>query len=132
MALPTLFATNDNAAIDPERSMMATGFANGAAPSATRSKHPLESVQVNYESRMDQMHMSVLRKTQGIAAPLKIQMERRAAAQVGRHRFLPSSNLMLEVLQGKDGDIGLEDMFVDRILDPEVAATPHQIMNNLK
>lgn len=41
--------------------------------------------------------MTVLRNTQGLHAPLRLAMERRAAKQIGRLPFLPSSNLQLDV-----------------------------------
>lgn len=56
------------------------------------------------------MNFAMLTKTQGIHAPMKLMMERQAAAQVTRLPFLPSSNLMLEVLEGRDEDIGVEDI----------------------
>ena len=59
-------------------------------------------------------------------------MERQAASKIARHQFLPSSNLALEVLEGRDGDIDFEDLFYDhQILYPEVAARPHEVMERL-
>lgn len=60
---------------------------------------------------MDEMNYSMLRSTQGIHAPLKLMMEKNYASKVGRLPFLPSSNLMLEVLEGRDESIGFEDIY---------------------
>lgn len=55
--------------------------------------------------------MVILQNTQGMHAPLRIAMERKAAKKVGRLPFLPSSNVMLDSLTGKDLEIGPEDVF---------------------
>lgn len=56
------------------------------------------------------MNFALLKKTQGLHAPLKLMMERNAASKVGRLPFLHSSNVMLEVLEGRDDEIGPEDV----------------------
>ena len=127
MPLPNSNQNNHNVAIDPEQNRIAAGFGYDAL-SQMRKKHPLEQSELTYNCRLDEMHFSVLRKTQGLAAPFKLSMERQAAAKIGRHPFLPSSNLMLEVLEGRDGVIGFEDLFHDRLMHPEVAARPHVAM----
>ena len=50
--------------------------------------------------------MLVLRNTQGLHAPMKLAMEIKAAEKVGRLPFLPSSNIMRDVLLGYDEDLG--------------------------
>ena len=50
--------------------------------------------------------MLVLRNTQGIHAPLRLAMELKAAEKIGRLPFLPSSNMMRDVILGRDDDIG--------------------------
>lgn len=52
------------------------------------------------------MEMLVLRNTQGLHAPMKLAMEIKAAEKVGRLPFLPSSNIMRDVLLGYDEDLG--------------------------
>lgn len=73
------------------------------------------------------MNMTMLRNTQGLHAPLKIAMELKAADKVGRFPFLQSSNIMKEVLTGKDIEIGFED-----ILGPpefrEIMGQPHAMV----
>lgn len=52
------------------------------------------------------MEMIMLRNTQGIHAPLRLAMELKSAEKVGRLPFLPSSNVMRDVILGRDEDIG--------------------------
>ena len=73
------------------------------------------------------MNMSILKKVQGIQAPLKLMMERQAASQVGRLPFLASSNLMKDVLEGKDEEIGFEGFLGNRE-EPEVMGPPHLVV----
>lgn len=56
------------------------------------------------------MNFALLKRNQGLQAPLKLMMEREAASKVGRLPFLPSSNVMREVLEGRDEEIGFEDI----------------------
>lgn len=51
------------------------------------------------------MNMMLLRNTQGLHAPLRIAMEVKAAEKIGRLPFLPSSNMMRDILLGQDQDI---------------------------
>jgi len=52
------------------------------------------------------MNMILLRNTQGLHAPLRMAMELKATEKIGRLPFLPSSNMMRDVLLGRDQDIG--------------------------
>lgn len=71
--------------------------------------------------------MTVLRNTQGLHAPLRISMELNAAKKIGRHAFLPSSNIMHDVLTGRDVEIGPEDIFnTSEFL--EISGQPHAMM----
>uniref|UniRef100_A0A1B6KIQ1 Proteasome maturation protein n=1 Tax=Graphocephala atropunctata TaxID=36148 RepID=A0A1B6KIQ1_9HEMI len=74
------------------------------------ASHPLEESERNYAAMQDATQMTVLRNTQGLHAPLRLTMERRAAQQVGRLPFLPSSNLQLEVLRGDDVTLDFNDV----------------------
>ena len=69
--------------------------------------------------RQEDLAFSTLRSEQGIGAPLKLLMERKAASNVGRLPFLPSSNLMTEVLTGRIDSIGFEDIFNGKNLNCE-------------
>lgn len=50
--------------------------------------------------------MMMLRKVQGLHAPIRIAMELKASERVGRLPFLQSSNLMKDILLGRDEEIG--------------------------
>lgn len=52
------------------------------------------------------MDMVLLKNTQGIHAPMRLAMELKATEKIGRLPFLPSSNMMRDVLLGKDEEIG--------------------------
>lgn len=95
---------------------------------------------VQYQLNKDKMNFSTLRNIQGLHAPLKLQMEYRAArqvclvksaclsnlthfqwlifryttvlfsSQIQRLPFLSSSNLALDTLRGSDESIGFEDI----------------------
>ncbi|KAF4523405.1 hypothetical protein B566_EDAN007876 [Ephemera danica] len=82
---------------------------------STRNKvepvHPLEKSEQNYAAEQDRIHMRVLRATQGMHAPLRLQMERRAADMAGgRLSFLPSERLGAQVLRGNDTTIDFGDV----------------------
>jgi proteasome maturation protein len=55
--------------------------------------------------------LDLLKKTQGIHAPLRVMIERKIASGVGRLPFLKSSNLMLDVLEGRQEYLDFSDFF---------------------
>ena len=71
--------------------------------------------------------MVLLRNVQGLHAPLRIAMERTAVKKIGRLPFLPSSNIMLDVLTGKDIEIGPEDIYGIAEFN-EVSGQPHAVI----
>lgn len=73
------------------------------------------------------MNMAILRNTQGLHAPLRIAMEMKAASKIGHLPFLPSSNLMMDVLTGRDLEIGPEDIFNTNEFN-ETMLMPHATM----
>lgn len=73
------------------------------------------------------MNFSTLRNIQGLHAPLKLQMEYRAASQIQRLPFLPSSNLALDTLRGNDEAIGFEDILNDPA-QSEMMGEPHMMV----
>ncbi|TRY98381.1 hypothetical protein DNTS_021802 [Danionella cerebrum] len=90
--------------------------------------HPLELSEKNLNQ--DKMNFNTLRNIQGLHAPLKLQMEYRAARQIQRLPFLPSSNLALDTLKGSDDTIGFEDILNDPV-QCEMMGDPH-IMTEYK
>lgn len=71
--------------------------------------------------------MVMLRNTQGLHGPLRIGMELKAASKIGHLPFLPSSNVMLDSLTGKDIDIGPEDVFNTPEFR-EIVGQPHAVV----
>ncbi|XP_055333335.1 proteasome maturation protein-like [Paramacrobiotus metropolitanus] len=72
--------------------------------------HPLEISELYHDTQEDRMNYAMLRSTQGIHAPLRLQMEKFLVKQPSRNSVMPSSNLHLDVLNGKDETIDLEDV----------------------
>lgn len=89
-------------------------------PSSIRQKnygvHPLEKSEKSYYDREQFTRASVLRSVQGIHAPLRLLAERRAAGKVGHLPCLPRSNLMADVLDGRDELLLPEDIFNSKSL----------------
>ncbi|XP_019722454.1 proteasome maturation protein [Hippocampus comes] len=89
--------------------------------------HPLELSEKNFQLNQDKMNFSSLRNIQGLHAPLKLQMEYRAARQIQRLPFLQSSNLALDTLRGTDESIGFEDILNDPA-QSEIMGEPHMMV----
>ncbi|KAM3860315.1 proteasome maturation protein [Diretmus argenteus] len=89
--------------------------------------HPLELSEKNFQLNQDRMNLSTLRNIQGLHAPLKLQMETRAARQIQRLPFLQSSNLALDTLRGNDECIGFEDILNDPA-QSEMTGEPHMMV----
>jgi len=82
----------------------------GATRKTIGFSHPLEASELNHQKSSQRMEMIMLRNTQGLHAPMRLAMELKSADKIGRLPFLPSSNLMRDVLLGKDEDISFEDI----------------------
>ncbi|XP_011500874.1 PREDICTED: proteasome maturation protein [Ceratosolen solmsi marchali] len=72
--------------------------------------HPIEASESNYEKKSQRLEMLMLRNIQGLHAPMRLAMEIKATEQIGRLPFLPSSNIMRDVILGRDEDIGFQDI----------------------
>uniref|UniRef100_A0A8C6WN20 Proteasome maturation protein n=1 Tax=Neogobius melanostomus TaxID=47308 RepID=A0A8C6WN20_9GOBI len=83
--------------------------------------HPLE---LSEKTKQRQDELDHTPNIQGLHAPLKLQMEHRAARQIQRLPFLPSSNLALDTLRGSDDTIGFEDILNDPA-QSEMMGEPH-------
>lgn len=90
------------------------------------SSHPLEKSEKNFEADRQAQEMMMLRKTQGLHAPLKLRMEQHIVQQINRGPSLSGSNALLDALTGRDGDIGFED-FLNVTEDQEVIGQPHAL-----
>ncbi|XP_031428609.1 proteasome maturation protein [Clupea harengus] len=89
--------------------------------------HTLEISEKNFQLNQDKMNFSTLRNIQGLHAPLKLQMEYKAARQIQRLPFLQSSNLALDTLRGSDDTIGFEDILNDPT-QSEMVGEPHMMV----
>ncbi|KAJ3611446.1 hypothetical protein NHX12_021461 [Muraenolepis orangiensis] len=89
--------------------------------------HPLELSEKNFQVNQEKMTLATVRNIQGLHAPLKLQMEFRAARQIQRLPFLTSSNLALDTLRGSDESIGFEDVLNDPA-QSEMMGEPHMMM----
>lgn len=88
--------------------------------------HPLRSSEQNYEANQANITLHMLRTREGIHAPLKLKMEQRAVAQVGRLPFLASSNASLDSLSGRDESIDFAD-YLGRPENSELMRQPHAL-----
>ena len=79
---------------------------------------------------MKQRNMTALRNSQGIHAPLKMQMELNSVGKaITRLPCLPSSNLAKDILNGTDDILLPEDVFGFKE-DSEVMGDPHLMMEH--
>eukprot|EP00088_Acartia_fossae_P050674 TRINITY_DN567_c0_g1_i4.p1 TRINITY_DN567_c0_g1~~TRINITY_DN567_c0_g1_i4.p1 ORF type:complete len:133 (+),score=40.12 TRINITY_DN567_c0_g1_i4:61-459(+) len=73
--------------------------------------HPLQKSEANYHMNKDHSEMDMLRRTFGVGFPLKLQMERKAASQVGHLPCITTaSRASLDALVGTDATIGFDDV----------------------
>ncbi|XP_034027319.1 proteasome maturation protein [Thalassophryne amazonica] len=89
--------------------------------------HPLELSEKNFQLNQEKMNLSTLRNIQGLHAPLKLQMEYRAARQIQRLPFLQSSNLALDTLRGGDESVSFDDILNDPT-QSEMMGEPHMMV----
>lgn len=92
-----------------------------AAPSSTKSAelqsaHPLEARLVQWRETQDRMKMEMLRRQFGIAEPVRRGMELKiASAGEWRPAALGgSSGVHKDILEGRDCEIGWEDVFTGK------------------
>ncbi|XP_017783821.1 PREDICTED: proteasome maturation protein [Nicrophorus vespilloides] len=105
--------------------LMTCGLSGGAAN--FRSVHPIMQSEKNYAQRQNTLNMTVLRNTQGLHAPMRLAMELKAAKKIGHLPFLPSHNVMVDSLTGRDLEIGPEDVFSTSEFC-EVMGQPHAMV----
>ena len=90
------------------------------------SKHPLEARLANWNATQNSLKMETLRRTFGIAEPVRRGMELRiTGAGEWRPRVLGgSSNLHSDILAGRDTDISWEDVFIGKYNFPMKTMLP--------
>lgn len=102
---------------------------HGLQPGKTMEKavHPLEHSEKHWNENKRMMDFAMLRNTQGLHAPLKLQMELHTAKRMTRLPGLPSSNIMLDTLTGRDDMLDFDDIFNSPFEAEEVGQT-HLLM----
>ncbi|XP_072040735.1 proteasome maturation protein-like [Amphiura filiformis] len=91
------------------------------------SSHPLERSEKSFLENKHAQEMAFLQRTQGRHAPLRLRMEQHAVKQIGRAPCLPSSNVAMDSLLGRDLEIGFEDI-LNAPGDSEMMGNPHAMM----
>ena len=98
--------------------------------SSAETSHPLAALEKTYDLQAKQRDLASLRNSQGVHAPLKIQMELNAVGKARtRLPCLPSSNFSKDILNGTDGMILPEDIFGFSEAS-EVMGDPHLMMEH--
>ncbi|KAL5011390.1 hypothetical protein ScPMuIL_009941 [Solemya velum] len=95
--------------------------------SETTAVHPLEYSEKHWKENKEKMDLAMLRNTQGLHGPLRLTMELNVAKQMQRLPGLPSSNIMLNTLTGRDEMIGFEDI-LNSPAESEMVGQPHILM----
>ncbi|KAJ8323735.1 hypothetical protein QVD99_007102 [Batrachochytrium dendrobatidis] len=93
--------------------------------------HPLESHLEQWDQTQEQLKTTVLRNTFGIHMPLRLKMEQ---ALIKEHihviPVMPSRNLALDVLSGRNDTIEFED-FLGETRAPINDLSPHTAMERV-
>lgn len=67
---------------------------------------------ISYQKNIEASELNMLRKTMGLAMPLKLAMERKSVSKIGHLPCISGGgNAMLEALTGQDSIMGFDDMF---------------------
>ncbi|KAI8376202.1 proteasome maturation factor UMP1-domain-containing protein [Radiomyces spectabilis] len=96
--------------------------------------HPLEHRLNKWQETQWELKLNMARQAYGMHAPIKMMMETETVSKRHRLPVLPSSNLHLDILMGKDETIDFEDFLNDPAMSTDMldvhAAMEHKL--NLK
>ncbi|GFN82241.1 proteasome maturation protein-like [Plakobranchus ocellatus] len=106
---------------------MMHGFQGSRASAAMEQAHPLQASEEQWLDHKLKMDYVMLKNSQGVHAPLKLKMEQFATSKMQRLPCLNSSNLMADILSGRDELIGFEDI-LNNPADSEVMGQPHAMV----
>ncbi|XP_067944036.1 proteasome maturation protein-like isoform X2 [Watersipora subatra] len=111
-------------------SLMHTGLSSSVKDQANPSTHPLQYSLEHWREQQERQAMATARAIQGLHMPMKLGMERFAAKQINRLPCMATrnSNLMEDILTGRDESIDIEDVFNSPMEFPERAGDPHALM----
>lgn len=91
--------------------------------------HPIEMSERNFDKNQENAWATHLKKVQGLHAPLKLKMERKAVEHAGHFPCISTrSNLLMDVLKGNDGSVSFDDVF-GQPEHYEGMAQPHDSIN---
>ncbi|GFS04926.1 proteasome maturation protein-like [Elysia marginata] len=106
---------------------MMHGFQASRAATGLGQAHPLQASEEQWLDHKLRMDFVMLKNSQGVHAPLKLKMENFAASKMQRLPCLNSSNLMADILSGREEFIGFEDI-LNNPADSEVMGQPHAML----
>lgn len=106
---------------------MMNGLMAGRASAGLQTVHPLQASEEQWNDHQMKLDYVMLKNSQGLHAPLKLQMERFAVSHMQRLPCLHSSNILLDTLTGADDRIRFEDI-LNNPADSEVMGQPHAMM----
>jgi len=90
-------------------------------------RHPLEFSEKYYHENVQTNDMLLLRNSQGLHAPLRLNVEFKLANNIQRLPGLQSSNLMSDILSGRLDTIEFDDILNDP-MNAEMVGQPHVLM----
>ncbi|RKP23493.1 proteasome maturation factor UMP1-domain-containing protein, partial [Syncephalis pseudoplumigaleata] len=92
----------------------------GPATLATsvQAGHPLEHRLAQWDDTQMNARWTLQRRIFGVHAPVRQMMEQSLVSKTRRHPTLPSSNLGLDILRGRDETIDVEDIFAGKLHPP--------------
>ncbi|KAI8144722.1 proteasome maturation factor UMP1-domain-containing protein [Fennellomyces sp. T-0311] len=93
--------------------------------------HPLEQRLENWHESQWELKLNMARQAHGMHAPIRMMMERDIVSQHQRLPVLPSSNVHLDILMGRDETIDFEDFLNDPAMSTDMldvhAAMEHKL-----
>lgn len=106
---------------------MMHGFQASRAATSLQQAHPLQASEEQWLDHKLKMDCAMLKNSMGIHAPLKLKMESFAVSKMQRLPCLHSSNLMADILSGREEFLGFEDV-LNNPADSEVMGQPHAML----
>ncbi|CAO3647820.1 unnamed protein product [Cunninghamella blakesleeana] len=82
--------------------------------------HALENKLAEWNENQWELKLNMARQTYGLHAPIKLMMEREIVSKRTRLPVLPSSNLHMDILMGKDETIDFEDFLNDPTMSTDM------------
>jgi len=103
---------------------MLNGLNSSRPIDALNASHPLERSLPKHAAKQNEIDVKMLTKMQGIHAPMRLIMERKAVRNIGHLPCLHRHNALLDALTGRDMEMQFED-FLGSPIDSEKMVAPH-------